>query len=528
MATPQDAAQLEEYQRQLQAQGLTECFGCGKIVRSLLGHLDKSSDPRCNESYHESYKKYEKRKSDFLKNLRDTHRKRELRTDESYRQEDNERRKRDEQKKGHEFYCNVCQQKFTLEKNLKRHMIDQHQEEKSFSCFDCPETFSRKGNLERHIAAGKHSFTHRCDFCKEDLVFKSQSAMYKHYVRDPPKTGKETCVTIMKKLSTNQAATCDGASAGPSGLQKRASPSSSPQRRTTQPRPSETCDICEIKFASKQVRDRYMYEQHSNPDQITCPICPKTFLRQEYVKDHIVQSHGCKWAKSYPCELCEQMFTQASNLTRHYHDVHKEKQRFACPECPQLFSRKESLNKHVERGKHTFYITCKYCNQDVEFKSDTEMHRHFKMEPDWAMDSWPRSKTCVNVLKWKEHDPVYKSYTCDHCLERIPNTDKKHGILDPTKSLSGHRDPKYDTLNNQLTCVNVLKKRDIITCSECKETFKFANLRDHYPPDTPFDLINRENISFAIAPCKVRMKEIELMRAGKWEEYEKVRGQRKS
>ena len=40
VATPQDTAQLEEYQRQLQAQGLTECVGCGKIVRSLLGQVE--------------------------------------------------------------------------------------------------------------------------------------------------------------------------------------------------------------------------------------------------------------------------------------------------------------------------------------------------------------------------------------------------------------------------------------------------------------------------------------------------------
>ena len=55
----------------------------------------------------------------------------------------------------------------------------------------------------------------------------------------------------------------------------------------------------------------------------------------------------------------------------------------------------------------------------------------------------------------------------------------------------------------------------------------FANLRDHYPPDTPFDLINKKTIALAIAPRKVIMKEIELMRAGKWEEYEKVSGKRK-
>ena len=372
------------------------------------------------------------------------------------------------------FTCSLCDAKFTFQNNLDRHTNHAHKE-KQYSCPECPEKFSRKDSLERHIRGGKHSFVNECRFCKQRLVFKSESAMYKHYVKDPPRTGKDTCINQIKKKgisapSTSQPPISDVTSAGSArSLRRATSPSGSPQRRTTQPRPSETCQVCEMKFASKQVLNRHMHEQHSNPEKFPCPI------------------------------------------------------------CPQLFTRKESLDMHVARGKHTFSITCKYCNQDIEFKSDAEMHRHFTMEPDWAMASWPRAKTCVNVLKWKEHNPVYNSYTCDHCLERIPNSGAaKHGILDPTKSLSGHRDPKYDTLDNQMTCVNVLKKRDIITCSECKETFKFANLRDHYPPDTPFDLINRENISLAISPCKVLKKEIELMRAGKWEEYSKVRAQRKS
>ena len=47
---------------------------------------------------------------------------------------------------------------------------------------------------------GKHSFTIKCEFCKEALVFKSDTAMYKHFVRDPPtKSGQKTCVNALKK-----------------------------------------------------------------------------------------------------------------------------------------------------------------------------------------------------------------------------------------------------------------------------------------------------------------------------------------
>ena len=109
-----------------------------------------------------------------------------------------------------------------------------------------------------------------------------------------------------------------------------------------------------------------------------------------------------------------------------------------------------------------------------------------------------KSESGQNVLKWREHDPVYNSHTCDYCQERISgiNSTMEHYIKDPS-----------DYRHSQ-TCINELSKRESIYCFDCKAKFKFADLRGHYPEGTPFSLTNPDPDSAlpGITPCFERAK----------------------
>ena len=238
------------------------------------------------------------------------------------------------------------------------------------------------------------------------------------------------------------------------------------------------CNICEKTFVSSYTRDRHITEIH-DPQPIPCPKCSKSFLRKDNLKDHLDWAHDIKepgCSNNMQCKHCDKIFTQLPALQRHISEVHIQAKPFSCPECPQNFSRKENLRRHIELGQHTFTIHCEYCNQDLEFKSDTAMHKHQVRDPD----HWDRKKkTCVEVLRWREHDPIYNSYTCDFCKERRPKSDEDHYILDPST---------WSYQNVQSSCVNVLKKRDMITCLQCNEKFKFEDLRKHWPKGTKFNL----------------------------------------
>ena len=239
------------------------------------------------------------------------------------------------------------------------------------------------------------------------------------------------------------------------------------------------CNVCEKEFSTKQVLDRHVDEQHSGKDPFKCPDCPKSFVREDNMIIHLATIHGGKQFMTFSCPDCEKTFAQQGTLTRHYHDVHKEKLRFACPACPQLFSRRVNLDRHVQRGKHTFCITCEYCNQDLEFKSDTEMYRHFKTTGErWDGKDGRRKNTCVNVIKMREADPDYDKSECPYCKEMIPRRDNNHWISVDPEQPSKH------------TCLTMLKKRPYLICPCCGEKLSTSpsEWKKHYSNISNTDL----------------------------------------
>ena len=174
-------------------------------------------------------------------------------------------------------------------------------------------------------------------------------------------------------------------------------------------------------------------------------------------------------------------FKQQGHLTRHYNDVHKKLLQFACPECPQLFAQKETLDRHLERGKHTFYITCEYCKQDIEFKSDSEMYRHF-IKDGKGRWSGRKKNTCVNEMKMRETDPDYDKSECHVCKEIFPSRIRNHWIrFDPEQP-------------SKETCVTLLKRRPFLICPCCGDKLSTSDWEKHY-----------EDPVYSVTDCKTRL-----------------------
>ena len=144
------------------------CAGCGKDVKSILKHLAKTTNPKCNQLYDDDWgtKKNLQGQSALLKRLRDKNNLAAMRSDSSYKADENAREKKrlEEQKSlRQDFICDLCDKKFSLQKNLDCHVKTVHLEERRFSCSKCPETFSTHYNLKTHMGLGKHSFTITCE-----------------------------------------------------------------------------------------------------------------------------------------------------------------------------------------------------------------------------------------------------------------------------------------------------------------------------------------------------------------------------
>ena len=135
-------------------------------------------------------------------------------------------------------------------------------------------------------------------------------------------------------------------------------------------------------------------------------------------------------------------------------EQHNSPELFSCPECPQSFSRRDHLDRHVKSGKHIFHITCEYCKQDLEFKSHTEMSKHYTK---WGTTR--SNNTCVNVMKMREADPDYDKFECSFCKEIVP-------FKLPTSGHTIRIDPEEPS---KMTCINKLKARKFLICPCCGE-----------------------------------------------------------
>ena len=170
------------------------------------------------------------------------------------------------------------------------------------------------------------------------------------------------------------------------------------------------CQICDVKFASKQNMERHVLEKHGNTDPEKCLQCSKTFTRKDSLELHIKNVHD-KSLKSLKCEKCDKTFNKMSNLDRHRRDVHMKEKWFRCPKdtCPEEFAQKSNYDRHLLRDKHSVIITCPFCGKNFMSRSKAEEKRHYVKE--WG----ERPHTCVYLEK--EKDPSLKDETRYHDIE---------------------------------------------------------------------------------------------------------------
>jgi KRAB domain-containing zinc finger protein len=79
--------------------------------------------------------------------------------------------------------------------------------------------------------------------------------------------------------------------------------------------------------------DRHIKGVHIGEKNVFCEICPKTFLTQEQLKQHIVIHTG---EKNFHCDICPKSFAHSSTLDKHKH-MHTGEKPWACDVCGLTF-----------------------------------------------------------------------------------------------------------------------------------------------------------------------------------------------
>ena len=95
------------------------------------------------------------------------------------------------------------------------------------------------------------------------------------------------------------------------------------------------CDLCSKSFQYKNSVKIHKRRIHDENAKQFCNQCGKLFDKH-YLKSHIETLHAGE--KIHACNLCNQVFAQASSLTGHVRKVHEKVEKtLKCSQCEKLF-----------------------------------------------------------------------------------------------------------------------------------------------------------------------------------------------
>ena len=105
------------------------------------------------------------------------------------------------------------------------------------------------------------------------------------------------------------------------------------------------CDICFKRFISNFVEEhkRQVHEKIRYP----CSHCDSKFACKKYLQRHIDKEHNGIEEKPYQCDICFKTFPN-NFVPEHKRQVH-EKVRYPCDHCDSTFVKKQYLKEHIKK-----------------------------------------------------------------------------------------------------------------------------------------------------------------------------------
>ena len=136
------------------------------------------------------------------------------------------------------------------------------------------------------------------------------------------------------------------------------------------------CEICQETFnifrLLKLHTNKFHKKSQPKPDDVTCDLCGKIFLREEGLKIHILSAHNTAM-KKFACEFCDNVFSEEVNLKNHISNCHDSSD-FTCDLCGKVFLRKEGLKIHINSAHELKEFPCDFCDESFALKNELKNH----------------------------------------------------------------------------------------------------------------------------------------------------------
>lgn len=146
-------------------------------------------------------------------------------------------------------------------------------------------------------------------------------------------------------------------------------------------------------FASVRLLRQHMNVRHRNADtgQFDCDHCDRTFACGSFLALHRLRHTG---VRRFACDQCDERFGRLAHLKYHQASRHTEQRTFGCAECgpAKVFKTAASLQRHRQhmhpagRAERRRY-PCELCEKVFPDSSDLRRHR-------WSHGGFERKYGC--------------------------------------------------------------------------------------------------------------------------------------
>lgn len=124
------------------------------------------------------------------------------------------------------------------------------------------------------------------------------------------------------------------------------------------------CDICFQVFTKKSNLSRHKWKCEGTRD-FKCSECGDIFYRLDSYQGHVAKVHGGSFDCIFKCDTCSSVFNRKSNMLRHKWKCEGTRV-LKCPECQKAFYRIDVLKRHIYVDHGYPDIASYYNDKDIK------------------------------------------------------------------------------------------------------------------------------------------------------------------